>query len=238
MPALRPLELADGAAVLANAKAVRERLWPKPTPMPRPAPILVIEPAFAPAVPAISIEDATNILAVSLKITPAEVLLRLAQPLLVDETGPHSVASIKLAVSKVFKTSIKEIEGASRTVPIVRIRHFAIALARHLTKQSTTLIARRFGGKDHSSIVHAIQKSKWLIDELALSVPDGACTEQWVRAGQRRIAEKVAREEATKATSAENNRAWRAKNRDVDNMRRRLKISIHEARRLLAEATL
>ena len=47
-----------------------------------------------------------------------------------------------------------------KTKQIVLARQIAIYLARRLTKSSLVEIGERFGGKDHSTILHSINKIK------------------------------------------------------------------------------
>jgi chromosomal replication initiator protein len=63
---------------------------------------------------------------------------------------------IKL-ISKEFNLKPSEITAKSRKPAIVLAKRTGIYLARELTKQSTTQIAKFFGLKDHSAVSHAIK---------------------------------------------------------------------------------
>jgi len=63
---------------------------------------------------------------------------------------------IKL-ISKEFNLKPSEITAKSRKPAIVLAKRTGIFLARELTKQSTTQIAKFFGLKDHSAVSHAIK---------------------------------------------------------------------------------
>jgi len=71
---------------------------------------------------------------------------------------------IKL-ISKEFNLKPSEIIQKSRKPTIVLAKRTGIYLARELTKQSTTKIAKFFGLKDHSAVSHAIKAFKKKIDE-------------------------------------------------------------------------
>jgi len=53
--------------------------------------------------------------------------------------------------------SIAEIKGDKRTRPIVQARHLAMYLARELTDTSLPKIGERFGGRDHTTVMHGVK---------------------------------------------------------------------------------
>ncbi|PDT71715.1 hypothetical protein CO683_00720 [Bradyrhizobium ottawaense] len=71
-----------------------------------------------------------------------------------DRGGP-SVKEIKLCVAHHFKLSPRDLESPRRFAKIVVPRQIAFYLARKLTTKSFPDIGRRFGGKDHTTILHA-----------------------------------------------------------------------------------
>ncbi|NMC82238.1 MAG: chromosomal replication initiator protein DnaA [Armatimonadetes bacterium] len=70
---------------------------------------------------------------------------------------------IKRLVARGFDVSVEEINGTSRSKGIVLARQVAMHLMRELTGASLPEIGRAFGGKDHSTVVHACQKVKSLL---------------------------------------------------------------------------
>jgi len=74
-----------------------------------------------------------------------------------DVTDPKapSVKEIKLCVAHHFKLSPRDLESPRRFAKIVQPRQIAFYLARKLTTKSFPDIGRRFGGKDHTTILHA-----------------------------------------------------------------------------------
>jgi hypothetical protein len=71
-----------------------------------------------------------------------------------DPRGP-SVKDIKICVARHFNLSPRDLESPRRFAKIVRPRQIAFYLARKLTTRSFPDIGRRFGGKDHTTIIHS-----------------------------------------------------------------------------------
>ena len=74
---------------------------------------------------------------------------------------PHSFessAKTQLAVSKA------DLLSSRRTRTIVRPRQIAMYLAKILTPRSLPEIGRRFGGRDHTTVLHAVRKIEELIN--------------------------------------------------------------------------
>ncbi len=69
------------------------------------------------------------------------------------------------AVSESTGVSITEIIGDKRSRPVVDSRHMAMYLARELTDSSLPKIGERFGNRDHTSVLHAVQKITKLMQE-------------------------------------------------------------------------
>lgn len=70
------------------------------------------------------------------------------------------VDHIKAIVARHFKISVLSLESAARTKEMIKPRFMAIALCKELTKLSLPQIARRFGNRDHTTILHAIREVK------------------------------------------------------------------------------
>jgi chromosomal replication initiator protein len=60
--------------------------------------------------------------------------------------------------SDMFGFSIEEIIGASRRRPLVTARQVAMYVFREVTDLSYPAIAREFGGRDHTTVIHAVDK--------------------------------------------------------------------------------
>jgi chromosomal replication initiator protein len=61
--------------------------------------------------------------------------------------------------------SVTEIIGDKRTRPVVEGRHLAMYLARELTDASLPKIGERIGGRDHTTVLHAVEKITKLMQE-------------------------------------------------------------------------
>lgn len=76
-----------------------------------------------------------------------------------DECGPDLlVRDIKRAVSSYFDVSVRDIDSARRTERIAHARQIGMFLARVFTKKSFPEIGRLFGGRDHTTALHAVKK--------------------------------------------------------------------------------
>jgi hypothetical protein len=93
-----------------------------------------------------------------------------------------SVLDIKRAVCAAYGVSRAELESNVRTACLVGPRHAAMALAKRLTGRSLPYIGKNFGGRDHTTALHAVKKMRPVIEAAAASLPPRASVEQWVRA--------------------------------------------------------
>lgn len=78
---------------------------------------------------------------------------------LVDATEPRSlsVREVQDVVARLFGVKLADIKGPRRGLGITDPRHAAIFLARELcSSKSLAVIGREFGGRDHTTIVHAV----------------------------------------------------------------------------------
>jgi len=69
-----------------------------------------------------------------------------------------SVENIQRVVSEYFRIPLKELIGPKRTRIYARPRQLAMGLARELTGDSFPEIGMAFGGRDHSTVMHACEK--------------------------------------------------------------------------------
>ena len=85
-----------------------------------------------------------------------------------QEHSKSSVIPIELIqeeVGKFYGISVKELKGSRRIQNIVRARQVAMYLSRELTDNSLPRIGREFGGKDHTTVMHAYTKIQKSIEE-------------------------------------------------------------------------
>ncbi|HDI11957.1 MAG TPA: chromosomal replication initiator protein DnaA [Candidatus Acetothermia bacterium] len=86
-------------------------------------------------------------------------------PEILDELVPKEISKqrltvevIKQEVAERYGLTVEELEGPSRRKDIAHARQVAIYLARELTSSSFPALGAAFGGRDHSTIMHAYQK--------------------------------------------------------------------------------
>ncbi len=72
---------------------------------------------------------------------------------------PSSVAEIQAAVIEHFGLSAGELLSSARTARISWPRQLAMYLARELTGESLPAIGRQFGGRDHTTVLHAWRRT-------------------------------------------------------------------------------
>ena len=71
--------------------------------------------------------------------------------------GPR-VDYIQDVVAKYYRVSCSDMRSDRRTADIVLPRQVAMYLTKELTKKSLPEIGRRFGGRDHTTVLHAVRK--------------------------------------------------------------------------------
>ncbi len=76
-----------------------------------------------------------------------------------------TIENIQKTVSEYFKISISDLLSSRRTRSITRPRQMAMALAKQLTKHSLPEIGNAFGGRDHTTVLHACRKISELCKE-------------------------------------------------------------------------
>jgi chromosomal replication initiator protein len=78
--------------------------------------------------------------------------------ILVDDSKGPSIESIQKYVANHFGLSVPEIKSKSNAKQISYPRQVAMYLCKSLTDASLPEIGKRFGGKHHSTVIHAIRK--------------------------------------------------------------------------------
>jgi len=81
-----------------------------------------------------------------------------------------SVDSIIRVVSDYFSISAYDIKGKKRTKSVVLPRQISMYIARSITDYSTTEIGYEFGGRDHTTVMHSVQRIEAMIkNDIAMS---------------------------------------------------------------------
>jgi chromosomal replication initiator protein len=82
-----------------------------------------------------------------------------------------TIEEIQKRVAEHFRIRISDMHSARRSRAVARPRQVAMYLAKQLTPRSLPEIGRKFGGRDHTTVMHAVRK----IEELRAS--DGSLSE-------------------------------------------------------------
>jgi len=103
-------------------------------------------------------------------LTRSEITLELAQNVLQSllPNGNEARVTSDLVISVAadyFDVSPEEICSASRSRPLVTARQTAMYLCRELTDLSLPKIGERFGGRDHSTVIFAVNKVRQQMQE-------------------------------------------------------------------------
>jgi chromosomal replication initiator protein len=95
-------------------------------------------------------------------LTKLELNLDLARQVLRDvlqaETRVVGIDRIQNETAAHFNIKVADIRGRTRTAGVVLARQVAMYISRELTQASLTEIGEAFGGKNHSTVIHAIEK--------------------------------------------------------------------------------
>lgn len=109
------------------------------------------------------LEGALVRLSAEASINGTEITLDMARDALSDLLAENknnnlSIESINKSVCQYFKMSLAELNSKSRERKYSEPRQIAMWLSRKYTKKTLPEIAAAFGGKDHSTVIHAIKK--------------------------------------------------------------------------------
>lgn len=119
------------------------------------------------------LEGLLNRIGAYAKLTATSVSLSMAKEILkdilVEKNREISVEQIQKVVASHFNIKLTELKSSKRLKALVIPRQIAMYLARQMTSCSYPEIGEKFGGKDHSTIIHAIKKiEKALEDDFRL----------------------------------------------------------------------
>jgi chromosomal replication initiator protein len=115
------------------------------------------------------LEGALNRIIADVQLIGRDVTLETAQDLLRDLLRSCerrvTIDEIQKRVAEHFNIRLSEMTSARRARSVARPRQVAMYLAKQLTTRSLPEIGRKFGGRDHTTVMHAVRK----IEELKLS---------------------------------------------------------------------
>ena len=85
-----------------------------------------------------------------------------------SDDNPISIARIQKAVADQYKLTVDNLRARSNVRHVLVPRQVAMYLCKRLTKKSYPEIAREFGGKHHTTVIHSVEK----IDSLLTTDPE------------------------------------------------------------------
>ena len=121
------------------------------------------------------LEGAINRLLAHSKLNATAVTLEMAEREVRDLVRPMEPKRVKIediqrVVARQYNVSRSDLLSSRRTANVVRPRQVAMYLAKTLTLRSLPEIGRRFGGRDHTTVLHAVRKIEALVSrDVALS---------------------------------------------------------------------
>ncbi len=103
----------------------------------------------------------------SLTSTPISLAMAkdVLKDILVEKNREITIEEIQKAVASHFNVKVSDLKSPKRLKALVLPRQLAMFLARQLTSCSYPEIGDRFGGKDHSTIIHAMKKIEKQLEE-------------------------------------------------------------------------
>jgi chromosomal replication initiator protein len=119
------------------------------------------------------LEGAVNRLLAHNKLTGQPVTMEMAEREVRDLIRPQEPKRVKIEdiqriVARQYNVSRADLLSSRRTANVVRPRQVAMYLAKTLTLRSLPEIGRRFGGRDHTTVLHAVRKIENLVGNDAM----------------------------------------------------------------------
>jgi chromosomal replication initiator protein len=108
------------------------------------------------------LEGALNRIAAHIQLVGRNITLESAQEVLHDLLRSHerrvTIDEIQKRVAEHFNIRLGEMTSDRRARAVARPRQVAMYLAKQLTTRSLPEIGRKFGGRDHTTVMHAVRK--------------------------------------------------------------------------------
>jgi chromosomal replication initiator protein len=119
------------------------------------------------------LDGALNRLLAHNKLTGLPVTMDMAERAVRDLVRPQEPKRVKIEdiqriVARQYNVSRADLLSSRRTANVVRPRQVAMYLAKTLTLRSLPEIGRRFGGRDHTTVLHAVRKIEGLVGNDAM----------------------------------------------------------------------
>lgn len=114
------------------------------------------------------LEGALNRIVAHADVSKSEVTLETTQEVLQDLLRAHdrriTIDEIQRKVAEHYNLRMADMHSARRARNVARPRQVAMYLAKMLTARSLPEIGRKFGGRDHTTVMHAVRKVEELIE--------------------------------------------------------------------------
>ena len=114
------------------------------------------------------LEGALNRIWANYELTGKKINIENSTNLLSDLISAHektiSIESIQKKVSSYYNLSLSDMSSSRRSINIARPRQIAMFLCKELTSYSYPEIGRAFGGKDHTTVIHAVKKIESMLE--------------------------------------------------------------------------
>lgn len=108
------------------------------------------------------LEGAIANISAKAQFTGQDITISLVQDALRDMLAVHTkqttVDNIQKVVAEHYRIKISDMSSKRRTRTVARPRQIAMALAKELTQHSLPEIGEAFGGRDHTTVLHACRK--------------------------------------------------------------------------------
>lgn len=112
------------------------------------------------------LESALHRLTAGAKFTGSQINIEFTKQVLQDILAVHdrlvTLENIQRTVAEYYKVRIHDLNAKKRSRSIARPRQLAMALSKELTNHSLPEIGEAFGGRDHTTVLHACRKIKEL----------------------------------------------------------------------------
>jgi chromosomal replication initiator protein len=122
------------------------------------------------------LEGALNRIVAHADVTKSEISLETTQEVLQDLLRAHdrriTIDEIQRRVAEHYNIRLTDMHSARRARNVARPRQVAMYLAKQLTSRSLPEIGRKFGGRDHTTVMHAVRKIEEMIGEDASFAQD------------------------------------------------------------------
>jgi chromosomal replication initiator protein len=122
------------------------------------------------------LEGALNRIVAHADVAKQEITLESTQEVLQDLLRAHdrriTIDEIQRKVAEHYNLRMTDMHSARRARNVARPRQVAMFLAKQLTARSLPEIGRKFGGRDHTTVMHAVRKVEELMNDDAQIAQD------------------------------------------------------------------